>query len=252
MRRLPLVAAVVVAVLAPGAAPAQTLAGPWVELGADNKLSVRVVVGSGVAACPQVFADGKELEAKQRGAADGDFPVTVCAAEVPLTTKALTIDKTAVPVLPATVNRIVVIGDTGCRIEGKAVQNCDNVDEWPFPVIAREAAARNPDLVIHVGDYYYRETACPAGQSGCANSPHGDNWDAWKADLMAPATPLFKAAPWLWCAAITSYANAAARGGRDSSTRAPRRLNARIDRRPIGFISAGSTCCFSTMRMPTT
>jgi hypothetical protein len=197
MRKLPLLIAAALATLVARPALAQTLGGPWVELGADGMLSVRVAVPSSVAACPQVFADGKEMEAKQRGAADGDFPITICAAQVPLPTQKLSIGKSAVPTLPATVNRIVVIGDTGCRIEGKAVQNCDNTDEWPFPVIAKQAAELKPDLVIHVGDYYYRETACPAGQSGCARSPHGDNWGAWKADFVDPAAPLFGAAPWL-------------------------------------------------------
>jgi hypothetical protein len=197
MRRLPLLVAAALALLAPRAVQAQTLGGPWVEIGADNILSVRVVVPSSVASCPQVYADGKEQEARQRGAADGDFPVTVCTAEVPLKTQKLSIGKAELPILPTTVNRIVVIGDTGCRIEGKAVQNCDNTDEWPFPMIAKEAAAMKPDLVIHVGDYYYRETECPAGQGGCARSPHGDNWGAWKADFLEPAAPLFQAAPWV-------------------------------------------------------
>ena len=35
---------------------------------------------------------------------------------------------------------------------------------------------------MHVGDYLYRESACPAMVPGC-NGPHGDNWDAWNADF---------------------------------------------------------------------
>ena len=38
---------------------------------------------------------------------------------------------------------------------------------------SRLAAAQKPDLVIHVGDYYYRETPCPAGEAKCAGSPFG-------------------------------------------------------------------------------
>jgi hypothetical protein len=180
------------------AAPAErALAGPWVELGADGRLSVRVVVGSGVTACPEVIADGNTVEATQRGAADGDFPITTCGANVPLATKKLTVGGIAVPVLPEAVNRIAVIGDTGCRIEGAALQDCNDPRQWPFPDVAKHTADHRPDLVIHVGDYYYRETACPAGNNGCAGSPHGDNWAAWQADLFDPAAPLFKAAPWV-------------------------------------------------------
>ena len=183
--------------VAAGAAPVQVIAGPWVELGADNNLIARVVVGSGVTSCPEIVADGQTIEARQRGAADGDFPVTVCGASVPLATKSLTVGGLAVPTLPATINRIVVIGDTGCRIEGKAAQDCNDRRQWPFPVITKEAAGRKPDLVIHVGDYYYREDACPVGSKGCAGSPHGDNWGAWQADFFSPAEPLLAAAPWV-------------------------------------------------------
>src|ERR1700687_2551735 len=80
-----------------GKAAADNLAGPLVELGADNRLSVRVVVPSGVAACPRVVADGTAVEARQRGAADGDFTMTVCAADVPVATAALTIDGKTLP-----------------------------------------------------------------------------------------------------------------------------------------------------------
>jgi hypothetical protein len=186
-----------VSVLGVGTASAQTLAGPWVELASDNRLSVRVVVGSGVASCPEVVADGRTIEARQRGAADGPFPITVCAAEVPAGTAKLTVGGVMAPTLPATVNRIVVMGDTGCRIEGKALQDCNNPKEWPFPVLTKKAADKKPDLVIHVGDYYYREDPCPAGQAGCAGSPHGDNWLVWKADFFDPAAPLLAAAPWV-------------------------------------------------------
>ena len=154
-------------------------------------------MASGVAACPEIIADGRTIEARQRGAADGDFPITVCAATVPLATKKLSVGGTPVPTLPAAINRVVVIGDTGCRIKGRALQNCNDTNQWPFPVIAKDAAGRSPDLVIHVGDYYYREAPCPSGNSGCSGSPHGDNWNAWQADFFAPAAPLFAAAPWV-------------------------------------------------------
>ncbi|HZK91933.1 MAG TPA: metallophosphoesterase [Stellaceae bacterium] len=196
-RLLGLIAALTVVSAAYAAPPDQVLAGPWVELSADDTLSVRVVVGSGVTACPEVVADGNSVQATQRGAADGDFPITTCGATVPLTTKKLTVGGLAVPVLPAAINRIAVIGDTGCRIEGAAPQDCNDPQQWPFPAVAKHAAEHKPDLVIHVGDYHYRETACPSGNKGCAGSPHGDNWAAWQADLFAAAAPLLKAAPWV-------------------------------------------------------
>jgi hypothetical protein len=188
---------VLLVISAAWAAPVEVIAGPWVELGADNRMEVRVVVGSGVTACPEVVADNSTIEPRQRGAADGDFSITTCSATVPLAIQKLTVGGVAVPTVPAAINRIAVIGDTGCRIEGKALQNCNDTNQWPFPVIAKRAAERKPDLVIHVGDYYYREDPCPAGNSGCAGSPHGDNWSAWKADFFDPAVSLLGAAPWV-------------------------------------------------------
>jgi len=93
--------------------------------------------------------------------------------------------------------RIVVFGDTGCRIKGSTVQDCSDPAAWPFATIAAEAAKLKPDLVLHVGDYLYREDACPADFKGCAGTPHGDNWPTWDADFFAPARPLLAAAPWI-------------------------------------------------------
>ncbi|HXC29041.1 MAG TPA: metallophosphoesterase [Stellaceae bacterium] len=178
-------------------AASRAVAGPWVELGTDNDLQVRVVVPSDVAACPEIVADGKTTEARQRGASDGDFEVTVCSATVPLATKKLTVGGIDAPTVPPVIDRIIVLGDSGCRIDQNMAQDCDDKKQWPFPVIANDAANRRPDLVIHVGDYYYRENACPNGNKGCEGSPHGDNWGAWQADFFDPAAPLLKAAPWV-------------------------------------------------------
>jgi hypothetical protein len=49
-----------------------------------------------------------------------------------------------------------------------------------------------------VGDYYYRENACPFNYSGCAGSPHGDAWPTWLAEFFDPAAPLLDAAPWVF------------------------------------------------------
>ncbi len=91
-----------------------------------------------------------------------------------------------------------MFGDGGCRLfPGYPSQACNDPNAWPFPKVAVAAAAARPDLVIHVGDYVYRETPCPAGNAACAGSPWGYGWDAWNADFFQPAAPLLAAAPWL-------------------------------------------------------
>jgi Calcineurin-like phosphoesterase len=101
------------------------------------------------------------------------------------------------PLPAARPERILVLGDTGCRIKGSALQACNDPVAWPFPALAAAAAQLKPDLVIHLGDYLYREEPCPPANAGCAGSPSGDNWPSWRADFFAPAAPLLAAAPWV-------------------------------------------------------
>jgi len=63
--------------------------------------------------------------------------------------------------------------------------------------VAASAAAWKPDLVVHVGDFHYREDPCPANRPGCAGSPWGYGWGAWNADFFAPGRALLAAAPWV-------------------------------------------------------
>jgi hypothetical protein len=64
--------------------------------------------------------------------------------------------------------------------------------------VAAAATRLKPDLVIHVGDYLYREAACPLLNRGCAGSPSGDDWPAWAADFFSPAAPLLATAPFVF------------------------------------------------------
>jgi len=126
------------------------------------------------------------------------FPVRGCEAAVPAGTAVLLLDDKRLPLPPRELQRIVVIGDTGCRLQGPlAVQDCNDPDAWPYAKIVAQVVASRPDLVLHVGDYHYREIECPPGRSGCEGSPHGFGWDVWNADFFLPSAPLLAAAPWL-------------------------------------------------------
>jgi calcineurin-like phosphoesterase family protein len=94
---------------------------------------------------------------------------------------------------------VVAIGDTGCRILRTLIQDCNDPLQWPFGQVAASAAREKPDLIIHVGDYLYRESPCPeTSQAMCGGSPAGDNWEAWNADFFEPAAELLGAAPWVF------------------------------------------------------
>jgi len=207
-RRLAL--GVIVAIILSVEAGAADWSGPWTQLASDGTLSVRIAVAANTT-CPKATADEIDFPMAPRVGADDAFPVAVCEARAPAAARQLIVGDSPAPILAPEVRRIVVIGDTGCRLEGRAIQDCNDPEAWPFAAIARRAASHKPDLVIHVGDYYYRETACPTDRKGCAGSSHGDNWETWLADFLEPAAPLLAAAPWLM---VRGNHELCARGGR--------------------------------------
>jgi predicted phosphodiesterase len=163
----------------------------WVQLTGDGA-EARVLPTNGQ--CPTAQLDGASTPMQVRAAASADFPM-VCALPIPAATTHLVINGKPMALLHGEPRRIVALGDTGCRIKGAAVQACNDPVAWPFARVAAAAAAEKPDLVIHLGDYYYREKPCPLAKSVCAGSPSGDNWDTWQAELFSPASALLSAAP---------------------------------------------------------
>ena len=144
---------------------------------------------------PVLHTDRGDMPDAVRAAANANFPLICSAADSARERQRRTVSGTALPVPVANPQRILVLGDTGCRLKGAVLQACNDPAKWPFPEVAAAAASLKPDLVIHLGDYLYRESACPAGNLGCAGSPWGDNWTSWQADFFTPAAPLLAAAP---------------------------------------------------------
>lgn len=185
----------------------------YVLVGPDGVAMARVITSD--AHCPPVDIDGVARAMTVRMPAAtipvrpsrpdlptpkaSAFPVLTCELALPVGAKRASIAGRALPLPRADPQRILVIGDTGCLINSsyKIFQGCDDPALWPFPVAADSAAAKAPDLVIHVGDYHYRESACAPGDAGCAGSPWGYGFDAWQADLFHPARNLMAAAPWI-------------------------------------------------------
>jgi hypothetical protein len=182
-------------------APAFAVKSAWIQLVPGGGAELRAVAAGH---CPSAIFGKKPVALELRAAATADFPM-ICGKAVPAKARrALLIlsdgkaPKTQRFLLPvADPQRILVLGDTGCRIKGSFVQACNDPKAWPFAGLAKAAAALKPDLVIHLGDYLYRESPCPETFAGCAGSPYGDNWPSWDADFFTPAAPLLAAAPWV-------------------------------------------------------
>ena len=198
----------------------------FIVLGEGGTPVARVITRSPV--CPEIRIDGANFAMNLRARAEtlplrptrsapedskpSAFPVLTCEKVIPPGSSKVVIEGNTLPLLPATVNRIVVIGDTGCRIKKSdhAAQACNDGAQYPFATVAAQAAAWKPELVVHVGDYLYRENVCPEGNSGCAGSPWGYGWDAWRADFFRPGEPLLHAAPWVM---VRGNHESCARGG---------------------------------------
>ena len=183
------------ALLAAITANGQKLTPAWVEMGEGGQAIVRVVVRA-AADCPAIQIDGRPLPMRLRQPVpDGFSPA--CEATLPRGLHAATVDGQKLHVPRPNPSRVIALGDTGCRVKGAEIQACNDPQQWPFAQVAAKAAIDRPDLVIHVGDYLYRESPCPApSQAMCGGTPVGDNWAAWDADFFTPAARLLATAPW--------------------------------------------------------
>lgn len=166
----------------------------WSQYGLQG-LEARAITDEVV--CPVAKIDGVAMPMQARAMPGKDFAVMVCSVALPATAHSVTIGDAPVGLPVAAPQRIAVLGDTGCRLKGSYLQDCNDPLKWPFAQVAAAVAAQKPDLIIHVGDYHYRETPCPAGNTGCAGSPFGDTWQAWRADFFDPASALLAQVPWV-------------------------------------------------------
>jgi Calcineurin-like phosphoesterase len=165
------------------------------EQGAGGELIARAVVGS-AAECPDAIVGAARLPITARSnPSDPDFPRTICEVTYDGAQSAAIAD-VKLAARPLDPESILVLGDTGCRVTHYAAQECNRDESWPFRMIAEAAARLKPQLIIHVGDYHYREKAC-SDRAGCTGSPHGDTWSTWKAEFFEPARALLPLASWI-------------------------------------------------------
>lgn len=186
----------------------------WVEIGPNGQTIARAITSAD--SCPTIAVDAVAATMALRAAAGtpaqrttasdpadskpSAFPVTTCETIVKPGATAVSVAGRLLPLPKSEPQRIVVLADTGCRMKkaDNAFQACNDDTAWPFATIAATVAAMKPDLVMHIGDYHYRENACPQDIAGCKDSAWGYGWDTWEADLFKPAASLLAAAPWVF------------------------------------------------------
>jgi hypothetical protein len=216
----------------PDAAVAQSA---WVEIGANNQAIARLLTPYTV--CPAITVDGVTSPMTVRAlpaalplrptstdptlaaamtsgnSKPSIFTTTTCEFHLPAGAVSATAAGFKLPLPKPVVNRVVILGDTGCRVSiGNVYQACEDWTIWPFPLITMAAAAMQPDLVLHVGDYHYRDNPCPPGNTACAGTVWGYGSDVWMADVFTPAAPLLAAAPWVMVRGNHETCNRAGQG----------------------------------------
>ncbi|MGH7802393.1 MAG: metallophosphoesterase family protein [Thermodesulfobacteriota bacterium] len=169
----------------------------WIQMGSSGSIIARAITEN--SECPFITLDNTIQQMQVRAEpSEPDFPVLVCEILIPPNTNSAFLGDEKLHLPKTETKRIAIIGDTGCRISSSDAQACNNPEAWPFEMIAKNVTSWEPELVIHVGDYIYREAPCPLGNSGCAGSPFGDNWETWEADFFSPASALLNSAPWVF------------------------------------------------------
>ncbi|UYN93958.1 MAG: metallophosphoesterase [Enhydrobacter sp.] len=176
----------------------------WTQFGHgdDPELIARVLIGPD-GSCPTITVDGITAPMRERADPRAAIFGRMCEERRPLgATMRLRIASGGHVLLDQSISRdparIAVLGDTGCRVTYYKQQACTDPREWPFARIADAASARDPGLIVHVGDYYYREAPCLGDSKECAPGLYGDRGETWRAEFFAPARNLLPKAPWVF------------------------------------------------------
>ncbi len=187
-------AIVIVALIAINTRPPTITPIAWTQFGPEGAIIARAITTD--AQCPRITLGGATQTMQVRAAPSSEFPVLTCETTIPPNVTSASINGNVLALPKANPRRIALLGDTGCRLKGNSIQACNDPQQWPLAQVAQSIAAWQPDVIIHVGDYHLRETACPPGNAGCAG-PFGTNWDTMNAEFFTPVAPLLNRAPWV-------------------------------------------------------
>lgn len=201
------------------------------------------------------------------------FPITVCEARLAQGAMQqawnegrIHIDGVASSIqIPLRPQRTVLLGDTGLRSKPNNPTTCatnatldaaapcrgnatsgrfQSLLNWSLSTIADYASVEQPDLVLHMGDYVYRQGPCLEDHCAAMNQPHddlaglgnwGDTWYGWWADFVYPSLSLLQTAPWI-----------VGRGNHESCHRAGHGYFLLLDPRPYPLTRAGDSCADHT------
>ena len=186
------------------APPPESTPVAWTQfgLGDEPDLIARVLL-EGQPGCPSITVDGVTTTMRERRDSRSGLYGAMCEERLKLdTTLHVRIAFGSSVILDQNVTRdprtVAVLGDTGCRITSFFDQGCGNPATWPFAQVADSVARQSPSLILHLGDYYYREAPCKGSNEDCVRAPYGDRPETWRAEFFGPARKLMAKAPWVF------------------------------------------------------
>lgn len=189
-----------------------TLAAPVGQT--ESGVIARAIVPGG-SRCPTLFTVAwggvlkrtRMVERKAPVTTLGAFaPLRSCTAPIPAGALQAQVGRYPIPAsMPERIDRMVVFGDTGCRLKGSNFQACNDPDQWPLAKNVASIARERPDLILFTGDFFYREKSCPSDLTiECGGSPppisdpnvpFKDSAAGWLADVFVPMAGMFSVAP---------------------------------------------------------
>lgn len=175
----------------------------WIQLNAQGKYEFRIV---GVDSCPSIECDGIGIATQSRFEGSDGFRAKTCFADVSNCSKVSFGGNTRE--IKKSIDKVAFIGDTGCRIKiGKkdkdktSFQECSDPNAWSAKEIAQTIASMKPDLVVHVGDYNYREKCDNkelCDKLGITSEDVGSGYNIWEKDFLEPFDSLLQSATFVF------------------------------------------------------
>lgn len=168
----------------------------WVQYSENDSLFFRYLTTNLEDECPYVFVDdNKVLTFERVHPLKESFPMRICQAEFDnKKSHRIKFKDLDITTKLSDISKISIVGDAGCVIDKNFEQKCNIFEEFPFSAVAESIAKTNPDLIVHVGDYFYAKDQCKKTKE-CMGRPHGDRLSTWKFDFFNNAEPFLKSAP---------------------------------------------------------
>ena len=123
--KLALTATFVVVNLVAGSGQANAAVTAWVQINGGNRAQARAVTDAD--ACPVLTVDGRARPMTERAAPSEAFANRICEAALPAGARRVRVGRLPLPIPVARPRRLVILGDSGCRLKGPVVQHCN----WP-------------------------------------------------------------------------------------------------------------------------